>query len=439
MDKTKNRNDFVDIMRGIAMLMVVLGHTMTGCTEDSEKSFLFNVIWSLQMPLFILISGYVTRYSRGVTDGKSLWKYIKRRTVAYLLPWCVWTLVVRGLLLGQSDFLDIKYLLWHMDNGYWFLFTIWTISIFFGIAEFVSRQLIPDEQTLKRIALLTAVYIAGMAVLTGIGVVMGLSFLCIKLTLYYMPFYWLGFFYGKVRDHIFEYLKGAAAADITVAVSLFIWLLILTHINLYEISDRGSGIVVKAFASVVGCVAVIGLCKSLYVKIPNWGGYSLAVGRCTQSGDIFGAVSGVESSANALGAEFRECSRNQSDADQLCDNHDDIGTHDCAVQSESHIAKGAVWQMTLFRRIAGMLDWAGLNSLEIYLIHGFVLNILKLKSVPHFNTISGICLVGGNYFITIMILILMTALLNQSFSLRFVLFGKRDKIKRLKTKGDFNG
>ncbi len=95
--------------------------------------------------------------------------------------------------------------------------------------------------------------------------------------------------------------------------------------------------------------------------------------------------------------------------------------------------------MTLFRRIAGMLDWAGLNSLEIYLIHGFVLNILKLKSVPHFNTISGICLVGGNYFITIMILILMTALLNQSFSLRFVLFGKRDKIKRLKTKGDFNG
>ncbi len=275
MDKTKNRNDFVDIMRGIAMLMVVLGHTMTGCTEDSEKSFLFNVIWSLQMPLFILISGYVTRYSRGVTDGKSLWKYIKRRTVAYLLPWCVWTLVVRGLLLGQSDFLDIKYLLWHMDNGYWFLFTIWTISIFFGIAEFVSRQLIPDEQTLKRIALLTAVYIAGMAVLTGIGVVMGLSFLCIKLTLYYMPFYWLGFFYGKVRDHIFEYLKGAAAADITVAVSLFIWLLILTHINLYEISDRGSGIVVRAFASVVGCVAVIGLCKSLYVKIHSWGGTPL--------------------------------------------------------------------------------------------------------------------------------------------------------------------
>ncbi len=49
--KTENRNQFVDIMRGIAMLLVVLGHTMTGCTVDSQKSFLFNIIWSLQICL----------------------------------------------------------------------------------------------------------------------------------------------------------------------------------------------------------------------------------------------------------------------------------------------------------------------------------------------------------------------------------------------------
>ena len=41
----KDRNQFVDIMRGIAMLLlVVLGHTMTGCTTGAEKSFLFNII-----------------------------------------------------------------------------------------------------------------------------------------------------------------------------------------------------------------------------------------------------------------------------------------------------------------------------------------------------------------------------------------------------------
>lgn len=37
--KTQARNQFVDIMRGIAMLLVVLGHTMTGCTVGSQKGF----------------------------------------------------------------------------------------------------------------------------------------------------------------------------------------------------------------------------------------------------------------------------------------------------------------------------------------------------------------------------------------------------------------
>ena len=118
--KTENRNQFVDIMRGIAMLLVVLGHTMTGCTVDSQKSFLFNIIWSLQMPLFILISGFVTKYSRPISDGKGLWKYVKRRTVAYMLPWVVWSFLVRGIIFGEDDFLNVKHLLWNMDSGYWF-------------------------------------------------------------------------------------------------------------------------------------------------------------------------------------------------------------------------------------------------------------------------------------------------------------------------------
>lgn len=95
--KTENRNQFVDIMRGIAMLLVVLQHTMSGCTVGAENTFVFNIAWSLQMPLFILISGYVTKYSRPISDGKGLWKYVKRRTVAYMLPWAVWSFLVRGM------------------------------------------------------------------------------------------------------------------------------------------------------------------------------------------------------------------------------------------------------------------------------------------------------------------------------------------------------
>ncbi|MBO7520241.1 MAG: acyltransferase family protein, partial [Clostridia bacterium] len=87
---TKERNRFVDIMRGVAMLLVVLGHTMTGSTENSENTFIFGIVWSLQMPLFILISGYVTRYSREIVSLKDLFKFFLKRTTAYLLPFAVW-------------------------------------------------------------------------------------------------------------------------------------------------------------------------------------------------------------------------------------------------------------------------------------------------------------------------------------------------------------
>ena len=199
--KTENRNQFVDIMRGIAMLLVVLGHTMTGCTVDSQKSFLFNIIWSLQMPLFILISGFVTKYGRPISDGKGLWKYVKRRTVAYMLPWAVWSFLVRGIIFGEDGFLNVKNLLWNMDSGYWFLATIWTISMIFGIASFIAER-VSKENLLKKQTVLLGCYLVGMVLLVGIGAILGLSFFAIKLTLYYMPFYYAGFLYGQFDDRM---------------------------------------------------------------------------------------------------------------------------------------------------------------------------------------------------------------------------------------------
>lgn len=135
-----NRNITIDVVRGFAMLLVVLGHTISGTVKEYSNSLLFQAIWTLQMPLFIVISGYVTRYSRPIVDCSGLWKFIKKRTLAYLLPWGAWTIVVRGLIFGQSNMLNIKNLLWHMDNGYWFLVTIWTISMIYGISDLLSNK-----------------------------------------------------------------------------------------------------------------------------------------------------------------------------------------------------------------------------------------------------------------------------------------------------------
>jgi fucose 4-O-acetylase-like acetyltransferase len=120
-----SRNQLIDLLRGIAIMFVVFGHTMVGTTVNSTNSILFNIIWTLQMPLFFLISGYVTKYSSQIINFKDLLLFIKRKTVAYILPWLSWTLLIRGIVFSQSNFLDFRYILWNMDAGYWFLFSIW--------------------------------------------------------------------------------------------------------------------------------------------------------------------------------------------------------------------------------------------------------------------------------------------------------------------------
>ena len=268
--KLKNRNQFVDIMRGIAMLLVVLGHTMTGCTVGSQKSFLFNIIWSLQMPLFILISGYVTKYSRPIINAKELWKYVKRRTIAYMLPWAVWSFVVRGIIFGQDGFLNVRNLLWNMDSGYWFLATIWTISMIFGIASFFAERASKGNILKKQIILLMC-YLAGMVLLVGIGVLLGMSFFAIKLTLYYMPFYYAGFLYGQFDDKIMESDNGKRIIDCVVAICFVLWLFVILRVSLYEMSDGGLGIILRAITSLSGCVAICGLCKGIF-STNVWGG-----------------------------------------------------------------------------------------------------------------------------------------------------------------------
>ena len=294
MEKAENRNQFVDMMRGIAMLLVVLGHTMTGCTVDSQQSFLFNVIWSLQMPLFFLISGYVTKYSRTISDGKGLWKYVTRRTIAYMLPWAVWSFAVRGVVFGQKEFLNIRSLLWSMDSGYWFLATIWTISMIFGIASFVVERLNKENMPKKQMVFF-ACYLVGMFLLAGIGAVLGFSFFAIKLTLYYMPFYYAGFLYGQFDDRILESENGKKVVDCIVAVCFAIWLYVILRYSLYEMEDSGFAIILRAAASLAGCIAICGLCKGIFSE--KSGGYScmgwrafkkvFLVGRKAKPGDIY--------------------------------------------------------------------------------------------------------------------------------------------------------
>ena len=412
--KTENRNQFVDVMRGIAMLLVVLQHTMSGCTVGAENTFVFNIAWSLQMPLFILISGYVTKYSRPISNSKGLWKYVKRRTVAYMLPWAVWSFLVRGIIFGEDGFLNVKHLLWNMDSGYWFLATIWTISMIFGIASFIAER-VSKENLLKKQTVLLGCYLVGMVLLVGIGAILGLSFFAIKLTLYYMPFYYAGFLYGQFDDRMKESEIGKKIIDSVVAICFVVWLFVILRFPLYEMSDGGFAIILRAATSLAGCIAVCGLCRGIFPS--NIGGGYSCMGRRALVGSVSHALSASQLDQVGQSADSVQSGGAGPGSGQLCD----YGSTYCDGNSDDEPKCRAELCINRKEKVREFFLWAGKQSLEIYMMHGLLLNIFKSSVAIQFSSIEGYLLTAGNFALTVGLCAVVIRLLDQNAVLKKVL------------------
>lgn len=253
----KKRDTYVDTLRGVAMLLVVLGHTLTEAVEHSQNSILFNIIWSLQIPLFILVSGYVTRYGRKPETISETMKLLVRRTVAYILPWIIFTVVINGIILKKQE-VTPRALFWNMDYGYWFLITIWCINIAFILSRFIAGKMCKKQSVLTYITLIFYGCFVGLYAL--IGYFAGMSFFCIKLTLYYMPFYFLGYLFGVYKDTIFS--RFFTGIQIIIAACTVVWVVAIVKLHLFYLDDTFPTIIIRAGVSLSGCIAVCGLFKA---------------------------------------------------------------------------------------------------------------------------------------------------------------------------------
>ena len=79
---TKTRLVSIDMMVGLAMILVVLGHMSVGNEPYWYSHGLHNWIYSFHMELFLFLSAFLIRYSfKGVTTvaeyGKYVWKKLK--------------------------------------------------------------------------------------------------------------------------------------------------------------------------------------------------------------------------------------------------------------------------------------------------------------------------------------------------------------------------
>ena len=75
-------------------------------------------------------------------------------------------------------------------------------------------------------------------------------------------------------------------------------------------------------------------------------------------------------------------------------------------------------------KIASVLHWCGVYSLDVYLIHGLVLNMVTLADKPRLTTVNGFILVLVNFILTVVITSVVSMLLNKNKYLKLFILGK---------------
>ena len=143
--ETGKRIRYWDLLRGIAIILVVWGHTIQfgGGNVELFANKAFILIYSFHMPLFMLISGFFLAKSIG---KRSFAQNLKKKIMHIAVPavlggllFYVVKLVVERLLGSNAYPFHIAMLFQEIGN-IWFLWTVFMCSVALLAADVVSRK-----------------------------------------------------------------------------------------------------------------------------------------------------------------------------------------------------------------------------------------------------------------------------------------------------------
>ncbi|MEE3325234.1 MAG: acyltransferase family protein [Methanosphaera sp.] len=132
----QKRNLEIDIIRGIAMIFVLWGHSIQYCCVgyfDFFENFVFRFIYSFHMPLFIFISGYAFYWSCQKRYLRTILIKVIKGLGSSIIIWNTiqWIFSVILDLRKGNTLSIIGYVKWWISSlyGLWFLWSILIFSI----------------------------------------------------------------------------------------------------------------------------------------------------------------------------------------------------------------------------------------------------------------------------------------------------------------------
>ncbi len=137
---TNERLEWLDVAKGMAIILVVLGHS-------SLPPVLNRLIFAFHMPFFFLASGYST-----VFDKYCLRDYLKRKTKVLLFPFLIYSFINLLLQPYVSDMTYLEYWIQFLELG-WLGVPLWFVPVLFW-ALLIAKLYFMINKRIPRYALI---------------------------------------------------------------------------------------------------------------------------------------------------------------------------------------------------------------------------------------------------------------------------------------------
>ncbi len=206
-----NRDHSIDIIRGLAILLVIVGHTIQYNTVHFDDNILFKLIYSFHMPLFMFISGYVL----AIHPPKSTAiPFILKKFNQLVIPFLIWYFCIAYFANNQYasvDFFDyVKKLIISPDYGYWFLWVLFLNFMIFSGISIIGKKI--SEWIIVILILL-------------IIEIMPTFYFGHALLKWYFPFFLSGYFFVKIKHKLVKisHKKYIFAIYLLFLFLLFFW------------------------------------------------------------------------------------------------------------------------------------------------------------------------------------------------------------------------
>lgn len=228
----KNKRQYfneINIMRGMAVLCVVIGHSFNSTATPTFLGFIKSFVYCFHMPAFFFISGFLEgENKRNFSEKKqAIVKKAKRLMVPYFFLTVISVLLkllfgafARNPLNYSTVVVDILIGRNNPNGGLWFLYALFIISVFGILFDSVNRTALTGAMFV--LYMLNAVFFKQFGYIVG----------------FFFSYAWIYFMGGAVRKHLYEKIKNSelllSAKGLVIIVAISIGYMMLAFVKIYE-------------------------------------------------------------------------------------------------------------------------------------------------------------------------------------------------------------